>query len=68
MRDFYKELLEETEDIEVCDDPSATAFTYGVIYGRATLARELQLISADQMEHIQREADETFENWITFFQ
>lgn len=43
-------------------------FSLMALYGgRVALARELKLISADQMSHIQKVADEALEDWKTFF-
>lgn len=67
MKDFYKEILLETDDIGESKSLETATFTYGFIYGRVTLARELKLISADQMSHIQKVADEALEDWKTFF-
>ncbi|MBQ1293004.1 MAG: hypothetical protein IIY21_03120 [Clostridiales bacterium] len=67
MKDFYKELLTETDDISESKSLDGAVFSYGVIWGRVALARELKLISADQMSHIQKTADEALENWKTFF-
>lgn len=67
MKDFYKELLTETYDICESKSLDSAVFTYGVIWGRVALARELKLISADQMSHIQKTADEVLEDWKTFF-
>lgn len=67
MRNFYEELLSEIDFISDRKTLDAATFTYGFIWGRVTLARELQLISDDQMSHIQKVADEAFEDWKTFF-
>lgn len=67
MKDFYKEFLTEIGDISESKSLDGAVFNYGVIYGRAVLARELKLISADQMSHIQKTADEALEDWKTFF-
>lgn len=67
MRDFYKEFLSEIDAISESETLDTATFTYGFIWGRVTLARELQLISADQMNHIQKVADEALEDWKTFF-
>lgn len=67
MRDFYKEFLCEIDDLSEAKTLDTATFTYGFIWGRVVLARELQLISADQMEHIQKVADEALEDWKTFF-
>lgn len=67
MKDFYKEFLTETDDISESKSLDTAIFTYGVIWGRVALARELKLISADQMSHIQQVADEALEDWKTFF-
>lgn len=67
MKDFYKEFLCEIDDIAESKTIKTATFTYGFIWGRVTLARELQLISADQMSHIQKVADEALEDWKTFF-
>ncbi|MBP5433403.1 hypothetical protein [Ruminococcus sp.] len=66
MKDFYKELLAEIDDIGKCADNGTAHFTYGFIWGKATLARELQLISADQMEHLLAESDRTFDDWLLY--
>lgn len=68
MKDFYKEFLLEIDDIAESKTLDTAKFTYGFIWGRVCLARELKLISADQMAHIQKVADEALEDWITFFQ
>lgn len=57
MKDFYKELLTETDDICESKSLDGAVFNYGFIYGRVALARELKLISAD----------EALEDWKTFF-
>lgn len=67
MKDFYKEFLTETDDISESKSLEGAVFTYGLIYGQSILARELKLISADQMAHIQKTADEALEDWKTFF-
>lgn len=67
MKDFYKEILTEIDDITECADSGTAYFTYGYIWGKAMLARELKLISADQMSDIQAEADAALEDWKTFF-
>lgn len=67
MRNFYKEFLSEIDDISESKTLDTATFTYGFIWGRVTLARELQLISADQMADIQKAADEALEDWKTFF-
>lgn len=67
MRDFYNEFLTEIDDISESTSLDTATFTYGFIWGRVCLARELKLISADQMSHIQKTADEALEDWKTFF-
>lgn len=67
MKDFYKELLEEIDDIGESKQLETAVFTYGFIWGKCCLARELKLISADQMTDIQAEADAALEDWKTFF-
>lgn len=67
MKDFYKEILIETDLISESNTLETATFTYGVIYGRSTLARELKLISADQMSNIQKVADEALEDWKNIF-
>ena len=67
MKDFYKEILLETDDIGESKSLEGAIFAYGVIYGRVSLARELKLISADQMSEIHKVADEALEDWKTFF-
>lgn len=67
MKDFYKEFLTEIDDISESKSLDTAIFTYGFIWGRVALARELKLISADQMSHIQKVADEALEDWKTFF-
>lgn len=67
MRDFYKDLLCEIDDIAESKTIETATFTYGFIWGRVALARELKLISADQMSHVQKVADEALEDWKTFF-
>ena len=67
MKDLYKELLLEIDDIGESRTLETVMFTYGSLYGRVTLLRELKLISADQMTHIQKVADETLEEWLLFF-
>lgn len=67
MKDFYKEFLTEIGDISESRSLDTAIFTYGFIWGRVALARELKLISADQMSYIQKAADEALEDWKTFF-
>ena len=67
MKDFYKEILLETDDIGESKSIEGAIFTYGIIYGKVALARELKLISADQMSQIHKVADEALEDWKTFF-
>lgn len=67
MKDYYKEILVEVDDISECAAIESAMFTYGFIWGRAAFARELQLISDDQMAHIHKVADEAIEDWKTFF-
>lgn len=67
MRNFYKEFLCEIDDISASKTLDTATFTYGFIWGRVVLARELKFISADQMADIQKAADEALEDWKTFF-
>ena len=67
MTDFYKQFLLEIDDISESKTLESATFTYGFIWGRVTLATELNLINADQMSHIQKVADEALEDWKTFF-
>lgn len=67
MKNFYKELLEEIDDIGESKELETAVFTYGFIWGKCCFARELKLISADQMTDIQAEADAALEDWKTFF-
>lgn len=67
MKDFYKQFLIEIDDISESKTLDTAIFTYGFIWGRVALARDLKLISADQMSHIQKVADEALEDWKTFF-
>lgn len=68
MKDFYKQFLLEIDDIAESKTLYTAKFTYGFISGRVCLARELNLISADQMAHILKVAEEALDDWITFFQ
>lgn len=67
MKDFYKELLTEIDVIGESNEIETAVFTYGCIWGKTCLARELRLISADQMTDIQAEADAALEDWKTYF-
>lgn len=68
MTDIYKELLAEIDKISECKDIKSTTFTYGFIWGKATFARELLLISDDQMAHIFEVADRTFDDWMLYLE
>lgn len=67
MKDLYKQLLTEIDDLSESKNHKTAVFTYGFVWGRAVLARELQLITADQMTHIHEVADTALEDWETFF-
>lgn len=66
MKDFYKELLAEIDDIGKCADNGTAHFTYGYIWGKATLARELRLISAEQFAHLDEVSERTFDDWLLY--